>query len=293
MAKAASASRIVLPPLAAVSVLVLAAVTLSSAQVANFREVAARRAISADAKPQDLEKVCPAGKDRIAKRVLADYGAMFVATPDVTIPPTCYFQHAGEVAAFQSKLQAKSLTLGATEIQLQTAAMDALERALNEAASRGLRISPLDGRIAARRSFYDTIDLWNSRFYRGLEYWRSRGDITQADADAATKAPMREQVERVMDWEDRGLFFSTDLTRSIFYSIAPPGTSQHLSMLALDVVEHGDPEVRSILNRHGWFQTIRTDRPHFTYLGMPERELPSRGLRNVVYNGYFYWIPAL
>jgi hypothetical protein len=47
------------------------------------------------------------------------------------------------------------------------------------------------------------------------------------------------------------------------------------------------------LNRNGWFQTIVDDPPHFTYLGVAETELPSRGLQLIWKGGYKYWIPHL
>jgi hypothetical protein len=62
-------------------------------------------------------------------------------------------------------------------------------------------------------------------------------------------------------------------------------------MLAFDVVEAGNPAVRRILNKYGWYQTIRTDQPHFTFLGVEETELPARGLRNIFADGNSYWVP--
>jgi len=41
------------------------------------------------------------------------------------------------------------------------------------------------------------------------------------------------------------------LDKSIIYSVAPPGASQHLSMLALDVKEFQNAKVRETLARHG------------------------------------------
>jgi len=41
----------------------------------------------------------------------------------------------------------------------------------------------------------------------------------------------------------------------------------------------------------GWFQTVLSDLPHFTFLGLEEAELPSRGLKPVEVNGQTFWIP--
>ena len=96
-----------------------------------------------------------------------------------------------------------------------------------------------------------------------------------------------------MEWEARGYYFATDFSRTIFSSVAAPGTSQHLSMLALDVAQFAHPEMRFILNKHGWFQTIANDTPHFTYLGFKEGELPERGLKAVFKGGYKFWVPNI
>ena len=97
----------------------------------------------------------------------------------------------------------------------------------------------------------------------------------------------------VLGWESAGMNFGTNLRGPIFSSTAPPGTSQHLSLLAFDVTENGDPRVREILNRHGWHQTIVRDTPHFTFLGLPGSELPGRGLKAVYNGGRMYWVPDI
>ena len=93
--------------------------------------------------------------------------------------------------------------------------------------------------------------------------------------------------------EEKGFFFSKDFSKTILYSVAPPGSSQHLSMLALDVAEYDNEKVRRILAKHGWFQTVVSDLPHFTYLGAAEDELPRLGLRKTTSGERIFWIPAL
>jgi protein MpaA len=73
--------------------------------------------------------------------------------------------------------------------------------------------------------------------------------------------------------------------------VAPPGASHHLALLAFDVKEHGQPAVRRILERHGWYQTVVRDAPHFTYLGMPKSRLESLGLTVVRDGDREYWKP--
>src|SRR5205085_2247542 len=133
-----------------------------------------------------LECFCPAG-DALARRVLEEYGAMFVAE-GVRLPPVCVFETEGEVESFQREAG-----------------------------------------------------------------WRAA----------------------VLELERAGLFFSKDLSKSILRSVAAPGASQHLAMLAFDASEFQDARVRDLLARCGWFQTVLSDLPHFTYLGLEESELPS------------------
>ena len=63
-------------------------------------------------------------------------------------------------------------------------------------------------------------------------------------------------------------------------------------MLAFDVKENENPKVRSILARHGWFQTVSSDTPHFTFLGVTEDQLPSLGLKKTTPAAHL-WIPDL
>ncbi len=96
-----------------------------------------------------------------------------------------------------------------------------------------------------------------------------------------------------MEWESKGLYFSKDLSKSILFSVAAPGASQHIFMLALDVEQFANKNVREILADHGWFQTVLSDLPHFTYLGVKESELPALGLKKVTHGGQIFWIPNI
>lgn len=243
--------------------------------------------------PRKIDAICDIDEDAIAARVFREYGAVFAAAEKVETPPTCIFTSEDEVAAFQKKLDTKKKTINGVEIELQEEAMEALMEAIDEADERGLRITPLDGAIAGRRSFADTLRIWNSRFIPALDYWVAKKRITRDDANRALRMPIREQIAKVVEWESRGIYFSTNKDRSIFSSVAPPGTSQHLSMLAFDIEQDNYREVRAILNKNGWYQTVLNDTPHFTFLGLPESELPKRGLRRVVRGGHVYWVPLV
>jgi len=242
--------------------------------------------------PLTLKDVCAIDSDRLAARIFREYGAMFAAR-DVTIPPKCIFDTEKEVTEFQSKLSMRTETVGGVKIELQSAAMDALLAARQDAATRRLALTPRGGSTASKRSFADTRRLWDSRVLPGLDYWRGKGKITRKEADDVKRLPIAEQVRRVLDWEARGLYFSTGKDRTILSSVAAPGSSQHLSALALDVAQFDNAALRSILSKHGWYQTVVDDTPHFTYLGVPETELPQRGLVATVRNGYKFWIPCV
>lgn len=239
----------------------------------------------------DLAKVCPAD-DVVAMRVFRDYGAIFVSK-GTSLPGKCVFDSEAEVKAFQSLAEPYELTVGGVNVTLQRAAMHAFEDARAEAAKSRLSITPRGGSAASTRSYLKTVELWNSRFFPALRHWTSKGKITRDEAAAAIKAPISEQVGNVLEWEAKGLWFSKDLRKSILYSVAVPGASQHVFMLALDVQQFADARVRRILAKHGWFQTVKSDLPHFTYLGVSEDELTSLGLRREVISGQVFWIPDM
>jgi hypothetical protein len=238
----------------------------------------------------NLETVCALG-DPVSRRILEDYGAVFVATDTVMPPPVCMFESEAEVSKFQQDAKFKAAVLGGAHIELQPAAMEALLAARDEARQQGLDITPRGGTEAARRNYADTLRLWNTRFLPALAHWNQRGRLTKEEVARLRNLPRHDQVREVLELEKRGIYFSTDFSKSILYSIAAPGTSQHITMLALDVSQFADARVRRILALHGWFQTVKSDLPHFTYLGLEEKDLPSRGLRSVHAGGQLFWIP--
>lgn len=239
-----------------------------------------------------LTDLCPPD-DKIARRVLEDYGAMFVAAETVTPPPRCVFTSEDEVQQFQAAAGATAATINGARIELQPAAMEALLKARRNAIAAGLDITPRDGAEAARRSYADTLRLWNTRFLPALDYWQGQGRLSPQQADRLRSLAIDRQVGEVLELEQDGVFFSQDFSKSVLYSIAAPGTSQHVAMLAFDVIEFHTARVRELLAEQGWFQTVLSDRPHFTFLGLPEAELPRRGLKRIEVDSQTFWIPNL
>jgi len=238
----------------------------------------------------NLDLICPPS-DPVARRILEEYGAVFVADKKVKPPPVCVFTNEEQVTKFQEAAGFKAEYIAYDEVELQPAALKHLLKAREEAQKEGLDITPRDGAEAGRRNYEDSVRLWNSRFEPALDYWLSQGRLTADDVNRLRSLPLYQQIAEVLELEKSGIYFSKDLSKSILYSIAAPGTSQHIAMLAFDVNEFENPRVREIMAKHGWFQTVLSDLPHFTFLGLKEKDLPKRGLRSVEVNGQVFWIP--
>lgn len=230
--------------------------------------------------------------DETGRRLLKEYGAVFLARGGATPPKTVVFRDEKEVAAFQAGVSGSTEGVGGVTIRLQSAAMEALKEAAAEAANSGSSITP-KGADAAGRSYQDTVGLWASRVGPGLAHWTAKGKISAAEAARIRTLPPFEQVPEILKLESRGIWFSKDLSKSILYSVAPAGSSQHLSLLALDVVEHDNPSIRAILAKHGWYQTVISDLPHFTFLGVPENSLSKLGLKKANNAGRIFWVPDI
>lgn len=237
-----------------------------------------------------IDKLCPPS-DPVARRILEEYGAIFLAHKKVTPPPVCIFTTEEQVTQFQDAAGFDVEAFGFDEIELQPEALKKLKKAREEAQKEGLDITPRDGAEAARRNYEDSVRLWNSRFEPALKHWLAQGRLTAEQVTRLRSLPLSQQVAEVLELEKSGIYFSKDLSKSILYSIAAPGTSQHIAMLAFDVNEFRNTRVREILAKHGWFQTVLSDLPHFTFLGLKEKDLPKYGLRSVEINEQVFWIP--
>jgi len=237
-----------------------------------------------------IDDLCP-HSDSVAQRILEEYGAIYVASKKVLPPTLCVFTNEEQVTRFQQDAGVASEVFGYDEIELQPAALKALLKARDEAEKEDLKITPRDGAEAARRNYEDSVRLWNSRFQPALDYWLGQGRLTSEQVERLRGLSLHEQVAEVLELERDGIYFSKDLSKSILYSIAAPGASQHIAMLAFDVNEFENPRIREIMAKHGWFQTVLSDLPHFTFLGLKEKDLPKAGLRSVEVNGQVFWIP--
>ncbi len=241
---------------------------------------------------ENLSKRFDIPTDAVGKKMLREYGAVFVAGNGAVPPDTVVFKNEAEVAAWQRNIKSLTENIAGFEIELQAAAMKAYKKAIKEAAQNDLTITPRCA-DSARRIYAETVVLWASRVNPALLHWIEKGRLTEAQAGKIRSLSPFEQVPEIFKLESKGMFFSKDLSKSIVYSVAPPGTSQHLSMLALDVEEHNSREVREILANHDWFQTVISDLPHFTYLGISENELSNHGLKKITDGGRDFWIPDL
>ncbi|HEX8247891.1 MAG TPA: hypothetical protein VF599_06950, partial [Pyrinomonadaceae bacterium] len=188
--------------------------------------------------------------DAVGQRLLKEYGAVFVARGGgVVAPLTVIFENEREVAEFQSSVSKSRKIVGGFEIELQTAAMHALKKAVSEAEEKKLSITPR-GIDAARRSYSETVELWASRVNPALAHWVEKGRLKPSQARRIKSLAPVLQISEVLRLEEDGIFFSKDFSKSILYSVAAPGASQHLSMLAFDANEFGDKQVRKILAEH-------------------------------------------
>ncbi len=248
--------------------------------------------LSGDVFYKSLPSGFQAPTDDAGKLLLREYGAVFVARGGAVPPKRVVYKDEAEVKAFQETLQSVVETIGSYKVVLQAPAMTALKSAIAQAKAAGKNITPR-GADSARRGYTETVSLWKSRVDPGFVHWVGVGKVTGSEAARIKALSPYEQVPEILKLEKQGIYFAKDLSKSIIYSVAPPGTSQHLSMLALDVQQNDDPQVREILAKNGWYQTVTSDLPHFTFLGVPESELPSLGLKKKQSAGRTFWVPDI
>lgn len=234
--------------------------------------------------------------DSTELHILMMYGAVFLADRKVEIPSRFMFDNEAQVTVFQSKVKTTKKSIDGTAVELQEAAMNALLAAAAAVKKINLPFSPRGGATASKRSYKDTLTFWDNRVKDGIAFWKSNPNakkekLTDAEAKTLEKLSGLAQVKNLFQLEARGFFFSKDKKKTILASVAAPGTSQHLFMLAIDIEQHGDARVRKIMAQHGWFQTAFKDHPHFTFLGLSESVLPSLGLQSQTDSGQLFWFP--
>ena len=140
-----------------------------------------------------LADMCPPD-DAVARRVLCDYGAIHVGSKEILPPSLCVFTSEEAVTKFQNAAGWATAKIDDHVIELQPAAMKALLKARSVALAEGLNISPRDGAEGTRRTYEDTVRLWNSRFLPALDHWQELGRLTQQQTDRLRSLPVIEQV---------------------------------------------------------------------------------------------------
>lgn len=186
--------------------------------------------------------------------LLRAYGAVFVdQEPEIKLPSKNIFANVEETREFQA-----TLTLGKVnntrDCYLQQSAADALNRARSQISI------PL-------KSGYGEADCTRT-FETNLRFWR--------------KYANDKTLEKVQEGKDI----------AILGLVAPPGASQHLWGLAIDLRVWNLAQ-KQALNQNGWYQTVENDTPHWTYLGQPQEKLIEFGFNNKIVRGITYWLTPL
>jgi D-alanyl-D-alanine dipeptidase len=186
--------------------------------------------------------------------LLRAYGAAFVnQQPEIKLPPKVILANEQETKDFQTTLTMGKVN-GTNDCYLQKSAADALNKAK-------LAVTiPL-------KSGYGGGDCTRT-FATNLRFWR--------------KYANNNTLERVRQGKET----------AILGVVAPPGASQHLWGLAIDLRVYSQAQ-RQALNKNGWFQTVENDVPHWTYVGLTEENLPRFGFKNKIVRGTTYWLIPL
>jgi D-alanyl-D-alanine carboxypeptidase len=186
--------------------------------------------------------------------MLRQYGAPFITqNSTIKLPPKVFFPNAQETRSYQATLLMSRVNSG-NNCFLQNGAADAFN-----IADKQINI-PL-------KSGYGSGDCTRT-YETNLRFWN--------------KYANKSTLERVKQGRET----------AILNVVAPPGTSQHLWGLAIDL-RVSTAAQRKALNQNGWFQTVETDTPHWTYLGVPEQKLPEFGFNKKIVRGITYWLTPL
>ena len=191
--------------------------------------------------------------DTFEYTLLRSYGTVFINQESgIKLPEKVILDNEIETQSFQDKISIE-LVNGTEECYLQKPAAAALNKA------KELENIPLKSGYAGDclRNFATNLRFWNK--------YANRETLTQVKAGKETK---------------------------ILGLVAPPGTSQHLWGLAIDL-QILTPSQKQTLNENGWFQTVVNDLPHWTYLGWREEDLPKFGLQQKIIQGIKYWITPI
>jgi LAS superfamily LD-carboxypeptidase LdcB len=191
--------------------------------------------------------------DTFQYTLLRSYGTVFInQKSEIKLPQTIIFDNEAETQNFQDTISI-ALVDGTQECYLQKAAAEALNKA------KVLENIALKSGYAGDclRNFATTLNFWNK--------YANEDTLARVKAGQETK---------------------------ILSLVAPPGTSQHLWGLAIDL-QVSTPAQGQALNENGWFQTVANDIPHWTYLGWSEDDLPKFGLQQKIVQGIKYWVTPI
>ncbi|MEH2358318.1 D-alanyl-D-alanine carboxypeptidase family protein [Nostoc sp.] len=186
--------------------------------------------------------------------LLRAYGAVFVNQDvGIKLPPKDIFANEQETQEFQSSLTMAHVD-GTNDCYLQKSAADTLNKA------RIQQHIPL-------KSGYGSGDCTRT-FNTNLRFWHKYAN------DKILAKVQQGRETRIL-----GL-------------VAPPGTSQHLWGLAIDLRVSNQEQIKA-LNENGWFQTVENDVPHWTYVGLSKENLVLFGFNKKIVRGITYWITPL
>ena len=186
--------------------------------------------------------------------LLRAYGAPFVnLNPAIKLPEKVAFSNHQETQKFQDTIT-KGIVKGTRNCYLQKPAADALNKAYFQAK---FRLKSGYGNSDCIRNFATTEKFWK-------KYTNSR----------------------TLDLVKQG-----KETR-ILGTVAPPGASQHLWGLAIDLKVTNKKQVKA-LNQNGWYRTVEHDVPHWTYVGYPPETLLRLGFQKKVIGKTTYWVTPL
>lgn len=186
--------------------------------------------------------------------LLKTYGAALIEPNHIAkLPSTVLLNNEQETQAFQNTLTMVKVN-DTNDCFLQAAAANALNQA------RSQENIPL-------KSGYGSGDCTRT-YATNLRFWH--------------KYANQNTLEKVKQGQET----------TILSTVAPPGASQHLWGLAIDL-RISNQKQRQTLNQHGWFQTVVNDIPHWTYLGLTEQDLMNSGLINHIERGISYWVTPL
>jgi len=191
--------------------------------------------------------------DTFEYTLLRAYGTVFInQKPGINLPQKVILDNESETQSFQDTTSI-ALVNDTQECYLQKTAAEALNQA------KSLANIPLKSGYAGDclRNFATNLRFWNK----------------YANSETLTRVKTGEETK-------------------ILGLVAPPGTSQHLWGLAIDLQVSTSAQ-RQALNENGWFQTVVSDLPHWTYLGWSEDDLPKFGLQPKIVQGIKYWVTPI